>query len=175
MNHRSRLISISVALALASIVLTSMIAGSSAYARGPDIVSMRVNHVPRLQTLAARVGRVYHEQSGRFRAGGLSIRFSLCDDGPPSSARRFGLLRLEHRWGDRFYTWLTVREQARLITWEVRFEKTECVAAIPWSSALPADLPYVRRYPCYVVRLRVRDPGGKWSNTLSDVVKKCRG
>jgi hypothetical protein len=131
------------------------------------------NDAPRLVGLSARLGRVYDEPNARFRSGGLSVRLHLCDDGPPSSRDRFGLIRVQHRWGDRTYVWLFAREQSILITWDIHFETPECVRAVPWSSLLPAELPHLRTHPCYSVTVRVRDPGGRWSNSLKEAVKPC--
>ena len=159
----------------AGLVSVFLLMAASTEAAGPgSSVGLSSNDAPRLASVTARIASVYDESRARLRSGGLALRFRLCDDGPPSSDRSFGLMRLEHRWGDGSHTWLFVREQAPLITWDIHFDKPECVSAIPWSSTLPADLSYAGMYACYTVRVRVRDPGGRWSNARSVKVKKCK-
>jgi hypothetical protein len=164
---------LSLTLAIACIGAVNSMATGTEDASGTAASPAR-NEAPRLEALTARIGRVYDEAETRFRSGGLSIRFRLCDDGPQSTRRRTGLIRLDHRWGDSSRTWFAARELTELITWDAHFATRECVGAVPWSSMLPADLSYLRRYPCYDVRVQVRDPAGRWSNTLRARVKKCR-
>jgi hypothetical protein len=158
--------------AITTIAVATAVTGGTGVAADATI-SQAVNDTPRLGPLTARIGRVYDEAEARFRAGGLGLRFRLCDDGPQSTRLRTGLIRLDHRWGDRSRTWFAAQELAPLITWDVRFRTRECVRSVPWSSTLPADLPQLRGYPCYTVRVRVRDPGGRWSNMARAEVKKC--
>jgi len=133
----------------------------------------RRNEPPRLSDVTVNIGRVYDERQARVRQGGLRISFRLCDDGPRSGPATVGLVSLTHRWGDRLNDWLLVRERSELIAYDIYFSTPECRARIPWSSTLPADLSYARIFRCYQVTVRVRDPGGRWSNRVTRVVKKC--
>jgi hypothetical protein len=124
------------------------------------------NAPPRLSKLTVRIGTVYLEGGGTKR--GVKGTYRLCDDGPQSSPGRFGLLSITHRSGSS----LLVRERSPSITWDTAFEKPEC-GRVTWSSTIPADLPNMRTSPCYSVTLRVRDPGGLWSNSATRAVTEC--
>jgi hypothetical protein len=160
------------AAAIASVSLTTVgaIEHDAVGSLAPGLVR---NEAPRVSALSARIGRVYDEAAARFRARGLSIRFRLCDDGPQSTSRRTGFIRLDHRWGDGTHTWFAARELAPLMTWDVHFTTPQCVDSVPWSSTLPADLPHLRAFPCYIVLVQVRDPAGRWSNPARVRIKKC--
>ena len=126
------------------------------------------NQPPRIAALSARIGRV-HIEGGRSRSGGVLGTYRLCDDGPESGQSRNGLIRVVHRSG----TSLLVREQYPSISWDIYFATPECRSQIAWSSTIPADLPELRKSRCYSVSISVRDPGGRWSNTVTRAVTKC--
>lgn len=141
-----------------------------AQAHGADL-----NAAPRISNVSARIARVYDEAHVKWKSRGVRGTYRLCDDGPQSTPQRFGLIRVTHRWGTRTLESLIVREQYPSISWDIYFRKFECRSGISWSSTIPADIPLVHNYPCYSVTLRVRDPGGRWSNAVTRVVKKCPG
>lgn len=126
------------------------------------------NDAPHLSAVTARIGPV-HREGGGVKKGGVRGRYRLCDDGPQTSAGRFGLISITHRSGDS----LLVRERYPSISWDIYFAKPECSAGIFWSSTIPADLPEIRTSPCYSVALRVRDPAGRWSNVVRLAVNRC--
>lgn len=141
----------------------------------PAGAATTANKAPRLSNVKASIGTVYDEAAAKPRKNGLKLSFRVCDDGPPASAKRYGLINITFRWRDRLSeSYLTVEEQGEMITWEVYFHKPECVSNIPEDDPLPAFLPYVGGYPCFSVTVKVRDPGGLWSNAVTQVVRKCK-
>ncbi len=150
------------------------VAAMLGFATGSGLaLSTASNAPPRLSNLTAHIGRV-HLEGGGSKKGGVKGTYRVCDDGPQTSRGRFDLIRITHRWGNQGFDRRLVREQYPSTTWDVYFDKPECRAKIFWSSTIPADLKSVRAYACYSVTLRVRDPGGKWSNVVTRVVKNCR-
>jgi hypothetical protein len=153
--------------AVPTIVVIAMVGGavaSSAVGDGP----------PRVADLTARLGPVPVQGGGTKR--GVKGTYRLCDDGPPSSGKRSGLEEVTHRWSAgtrRDDMSLLVRERRPSISWDIYFRQSECRSRIFWSSTIPADVSIARSYPCYSVTLRVRDPGGRWSQSVTRDVKKC--
>jgi len=60
-----------------------------------------------------------------------------------------------------------------MITWEISFHRPEYVPNIPEDDPLPAFLPWTASWNCLTVTVKVRDPGGLWSNAVTHVVKPC--
>jgi hypothetical protein len=126
------------------------------------------NSPPRLSAMTARIG-IVHEEGGGRKQGGVKGTYRLCDDGPQSRPGHDGLMSITHRSGNS----LLVRERYPSPSWDIYFGEPECRSGIFWSSTIPADLGSIRRSPCYSVALRVRDPGGRWSNVVTRRLNAC--
>jgi hypothetical protein len=154
-----------------AVLLALLWVSTSAFSVGETIglgQPSALNNPPRLSALKARIGRV-HLEGGGTKEGGIRGTFRLCDDGPQTSRGRHGLISITHRSG----TSLLVRERYPSTSWDIYFAKPECRSGIFWSSTIPADLPSIRTSPCYSVAIRVRDPGGLWSNVVALAVNRC--
>jgi hypothetical protein len=134
--------------------------------------SRESNGPPALSIVSAKIDRVYDEAESRWKPGGVKGAYRLCDDGPPSDVSHFGLIEIAHTWGTKRFVSLLVRERFTTPSWDVYFRKREC-RSIAWSSTIPADLPDAHAYPCYLVSIRARDPGGKWSAPDRRNVRRC--
>jgi hypothetical protein len=168
-----RSIRIAVSAFCVMLVLSSVAEVSAGSAgRGSTFVQRDDNLRPEVSRLTAIIGRVYDEAETRWRSHGVHGTFRLCDDGPPSSASHFGLIEVTHRWGHGAFVSLLVREAYPTPSWDIYFAKREC-RVIDWSSTIPADLPDARPFQCYVVSIRVRDPGGNWSKGVRRDTKRC--
>lgn len=154
----------------AAVLVASSISVQTGELANHGTAASRANNAPRLSALTAKIGPV-HEEGGGIREGGVRGTYRVCDDGPQTTSRRPSLIRITHRAGES----LLVREQYPTPTWDVYFDKPECVSAIPWSSTIPADLRELRELSCYSVSLRVRDPAGRWSNGATRAITRCRG
>jgi hypothetical protein len=153
-------------LLVSGVIAVALLATSRGSAE-PNLRSA-ANQPPRLAALTARIGRV-HIEGGGSKSGGVLGTYRLCDDGPQTGPSRTGLVRIVHRSGHS----LLVREQYPSISWDIYFGTPECRSRIAWSSTIPADLPELRKAPCYAVSLSVRDPGGRWSNVVTRRVTTC--